>query len=342
MLVNVNENCKYDLASGLYRVDDFLNLDIPKPQYILKPLLSPGTLGMIHAERGIGKTYFILGICIAITRGMQIGPWSTENPAGCLYLDSEMAAVDLQKRLRMMTYGLGSEKAPFCIMSSELIYRADQEVPCLTSAFWRASFLDFIKMQDSIGVIVFDNLSSLAPGVDENNKEEWDLINGFLINLRRLGKAVILIHHEGKTGKQRGTSGREDALDFSLKLSRPSGYRPDQGARFKVEFTKNRHIYGDDVKSFTLNLTTFESRRLGFESSSATTATNRDTIIALFGKGFGQNEIVKDCGFAKSTVSKVKKEAIEKGYLDKKSYEFTEKGEKAFGHIDVSSYELQC
>ena len=339
MYENPQENSKYDFKRVLYGVNKFLNLDIPVPEYILKPLLSPGVLGMIHAERGIGKSYFILGMCIAITRGLSIGPWTTIKPTGCLYLDSEMSAVDLQKRIRNMTLGLPPEKAPFTIMSSELIYRTEQEVPSLTNPIWRQSFFNFIKDRESTGVIVFDNLSSLAQGLDENNKEEWDQINKFLIDLRRVGKAAILIHHEGKTGKQRGTSGREDALDFSIKLSRPSGYRINEGARFKVEFTKNRHIYGDDVNPFNLNLITKESGTLTFESGYATTSTQKEKIIALFGNEYSQDEIVKDCGFHKSTVSKVKKEAIDKGYLDKKSNEFTKKGEELYRHIDISAYE---
>jgi putative DNA primase/helicase len=339
MYISPEATGKYNLESVLYDVNQFLNLDIPVREYILKPLLSPGVLGMVHAERGIGKTYFILELCIAITRGLSIGPGETIKPTGCLYIDSEMSAVDLQKRLKDMTRGLAPEKAPLMIMSSELIYQYDEEVPSLTNPTWRNLFLDFIKDQDSLGVIVFDNLSSLAQGLDENNKEDWDQINGFLIDLRRAGKAVILIHHEGKTGKQRGTSGREDALDFSLKLSRPSAYRLKVGARFKVEFTKNRHIYGDDVNPFTLNLTTSETGRLAFESGYATMSTQKDTIITLFGNEFSQDKIVKDFGFHKSTVSKVKKEAVEKKYLDKNSLKFTDEGRKKYGHVDISGYE---
>ena len=38
---------------------------------------------------------------------------------------------------------------------------------------------------------------------------------------RRRGMAVLLIHHAGKSGDQRGTSAREDIMDTVISLRRP-------------------------------------------------------------------------------------------------------------------------
>jgi hypothetical protein len=45
-----------------------------------------------------------------------------------------------------------------------------------------------------------------------------------------LGVSVLIVHHAGKDGAQRGTGRREDVLDTSLSLRRPSDYNPTQGA----------------------------------------------------------------------------------------------------------------
>ncbi|WP_153306568.1 hypothetical protein [Desulfogranum japonicum] len=69
-----------------------------------------------------------------------------------------------------------------------------------------------------------------------------------------MGKSVLLVHHDGKGGMQRGSSRKEDVLDTVIKLLRPKSYTPDQGALFKVHFRKNRGIHSDDAKTFEASL----------------------------------------------------------------------------------------
>jgi putative DNA primase/helicase len=37
---------------------------------------------------------------------------------------------------------------------------------------------------------------------------------------------LLIVHHTGKGGEQRGTSRREDVLDTSISLRRPADYAP--------------------------------------------------------------------------------------------------------------------
>ena len=62
--------------------------------------------------------------------------------------------------------------------------------------------------------------------------------------------AVLLIHHVNKSGEQRGTGAREDHLDASIVL-KPLGGESNEGAQFKVEFTKCRGAYGEVIESFS-------------------------------------------------------------------------------------------
>jgi hypothetical protein len=98
-----------------------------------------------------------------------------------------------------------------------------------------------LELHPNIKVLILDNLSSLAPGLDENSKQDWDPIGQWLISIRHMGRSVILFHHSGKQGIQRGTSGREDQMDCIMKLTRPKGAK-GRGAHFRVEFEKWRNM----------------------------------------------------------------------------------------------------
>ena len=87
---------------------------------------------------------------------------------------------------------------------------------------------------------VIDNLASLASGIDENVKKDWDPINQWLLELRFSGITTLMLHHTNKEGGQRGTSAREDNIDISIMLKNARDYTPEDGARFIVHFTKQR------------------------------------------------------------------------------------------------------
>jgi putative DNA primase/helicase len=75
--------------------------------------------------------------------------------------------------------------------------------------------------------------------------DSWLPMQNWLLRLRRKGIAVLLIHHAGVNGRQRGTSRREDALDAVIGLRRPEDYSAEQGARFEVQIEKARTLVGD-------------------------------------------------------------------------------------------------
>jgi putative DNA primase/helicase len=80
-----------------------------------------------------------------------------------------------------------------------------------------------------IGLLILDNLSTLLPSRSESASDAWAPIQQWLLKLRRHGKSVLLIHHAGTNGRQRGTSRREDALDAVIALRHPEDYSPVQG-----------------------------------------------------------------------------------------------------------------
>lgn len=103
-------------------------------------------------------------------------------------------------------------------------------------------------------MLIIDNISCLFSGLNEDSKQDWEPINAWLIRLRHRGLTTVLVHHAGKSGQQRGTSGREDSLDTVIQLSLPAGYDPREGCHFELHFTKCRSVQGDAVASLDVHL----------------------------------------------------------------------------------------
>jgi putative DNA primase/helicase len=74
-----------------------------------------------------------------------------------------------------------------------------------------------------IKVLVLDNLGCLFCGVGENDADQWEKILPWLLELRRHGISVIIVHHSGHDPtRMRGTVKRED----SAALLEPFRTRP--------------------------------------------------------------------------------------------------------------------
>ena len=160
-------------------------------------------------------------------------------------------------------------------------------------------------------VVFVDNLSCWARSGRENEAESWLPIADWILSLRRRGIAVILIHHAGKGGQQRGTSKREDLLDVVIGLSRPKDYDPTQGAVFVSEFTKSRGLTGDSVEGLELQLGGTEDRATwSFRTVESSTY---DRVVALAKEGLSQSEIANELELNKSNVSRHLRKARELG-----------------------------
>ena len=90
------------------------------------------------------------------------------------------------------------------------------------------------------GLDLLDNLSTLMTTGSAGASNSWLPMQTWLLRLRRKGIAVLLIHHAGVNGQQRGTSPREEALDTVIALRRPTDYSPEEGAQVEVHIEKAR------------------------------------------------------------------------------------------------------
>jgi hypothetical protein len=220
-------------------------LQIPKREVYLD-WLSESSLAMVYGPRGVGKTMTLLGISLSLTTGAPFLKWPTQRTTGVLYIDGEMSVDELRTRAKVLAGG----REPACLdfLPSELVHARLGRDLTLTSAAARQEIDAALDARPAMRVLILDNASCLFPGISENDKHDWEPINAWFIRLRHRGITVILGHHAGKGGHQRGTSGREDALDTVLALTLPPGHKPEDGCHFFLRFEKSRGLKGPAVE----------------------------------------------------------------------------------------------
>jgi putative DNA primase/helicase len=219
-----------------FGINDFLNIDIPPREMLLSPILPERSLAMLYAPRGVGKSWLGLSIGIAVAAGESLLRWSAPRQRNVLYIDGEMPLVSLQERLKEISAGYGGDipNDGFRILAADNVEGGIN----LSTEHGQEAIEPLLS---GIDLLILDNLSTLLPSRSESASDAWVPIQQWLLQLRRQGKSVLLIHHAGTNGRQRGTSRREDTLDTVIALRRPEDYSPEQGARFEIHFEKLRN-----------------------------------------------------------------------------------------------------
>lgn len=284
-------------------LSELFDLEIKQREMLLSPILPEKGLVMIYAYRGIGKTHVALGIAYAVASGGEFLKWSAPKPRRVLLVDGEMPAADLRGRLVGIVAAADKEAQPDAmrVIAGDLVEHGG--VGNLADPAVQAE-LD--KYLDGIDLLILDNLSSLTAVIRDNDQESWTTIQQWLLRLRRRGIAVLLVHHAGKAGEQRGTSRREDVLDTSISLRRPSDYVTAEGARFEVHIEKGRGITGDAARPFEARLTT-DPNGQPLWTIREIADVQKAQVEALLADGLSVRDIAEETGISKSTVHRIKK-----------------------------------
>jgi hypothetical protein len=278
---------------------DLLAADYPPREWLLKDLFQVRDLGMVHAFRGVGKSRFVHGLAVAVASGGGFLRYRAPQPRGVLLVDGELPREDLQKMLAQAV--AASDRTPTKPLR---VLSADLSGAPLRSLATEAGRRQVGAYLDGISLVILDSISTLCPGSGpENDAESWEEMQVWLLDLRRCGITVLLVHHDGKGGNQRGTSKREDVLSQVVQLRRPKEYRSSEGARFEVHLTKSRGVIGDAAEPFETQLVagpdgavTWTWRPL--EDVVATQA------LALADEGLSQRDIAQELGIGLGTVNR--------------------------------------
>lgn len=274
---------------------DLLQREFPAREFLLSPWLPSKGLAMVFAERGIGKTWVGLNIAHATAGGGGFLRWRASRPSRVVYIDGEMPAGVLKDRYATIVAGADFD-APedhFRLVAADL---QPDGLPDLADPAAQRFYDDVISDAD---LIIIDNLSTVCRALRENEADSWGPVQAWCLRQRAAGKSVLLIHHAGKGGGQRGTSRKEDVLDSVISLKRPVDYDSSEGARFEVHYSKARGFWGDDAAPFEARLIADH-----WHVGEIVADDSLDTIRALKEGGATVREIAERTGLSKSAVDR--------------------------------------
>lgn len=212
-------------------------LDIPERECFIKPWMMRGSITLIFAPTKVGKTWFSLSIAAALARGAGMLGWEVPCPKSVLYVDGEMSLAELKGRIGMLI----NDDGPVHLLASERVAQAvggPLDISCERDQRWLEKAIEACKAE----VLILDNLSSLVRDMDENDNSSpaLETIIRWLVRLRHMGRAVILVHHAGHNERRpRGASRLMGVVDSVVRLARESAQ--DQG-QFTISF---EHLRGE-------------------------------------------------------------------------------------------------
>jgi putative DNA primase/helicase len=283
-------------------------LSLPPREPLLGDWFKEGDTGVLYAPRGLGKTWLSMLIASAVANGGSAGPWKAPSPRKVVYIDGEMAIDGMLERLVGMQAGEN-----LVVLNHEVLFHLEEKILNLADAATQSAITCYLK-ESGAAMVVLDNLSCLATGMEENKGDDWEKVLPWLLALRRLKIAVLIVHHAGRNGQMRGTSRREDAAFWVLKLDPAEADKegPDRMARFVSVFTKERNSGRDQPPlEWTFETSAAGLVRIGCKQADAL-AVFRSWVEFGLDTATGIAEAME---VSPGTVSKLAKKASEAGWL---------------------------
>ena len=298
------------LAPALLDIGALAALRVQPRETLLGDWFKAGDYGIVSGRRGLGKSWKAMNIACALAQGRALGPWQCDKPRRVLYVDGEMALDDYRARLGL----LGGMCENFFTLSHQSVFEQSKAALCLSDAAQQNELTRLCEV-NKIDVLFLDNGACLFRGIAENKADDFrDFVENWFLDLRRRGIAVVLVLHAGRNGEIRGTSKREDAAFWIMRLDEVAGGGDaDCGARFMTRFAKNRNAV-TDPPPFEWHYETVDGKmRVSHKE-----ADSQAMFLQWIRDGLDTcGEIAEEMGLSKGRVSKLATKAMNAGLIKK-------------------------
>jgi len=298
--------------------DDFLDREIPPREILVEdnetgsPVLFKESVNQIFAYRGLGKSLFANSLIRILCNGGEFLRYRSKGEFKVLLCDGELPDPQLQERVRQF---IGKTGGRLTLMHSGGM--ASRAFPSLSNKDYQREFVQRLEALKP-DVIVFDTLTACFR-FDTNDADDWENVNQFYITLRNMGYCVIIVHHAGKNGTQRGRTDGDDNLDLAIKLSPQKGWEPGDGCKFNLSYEKVRA--GSRLTEFSAELDAQSNWIFSPEMDE-----EKCEIINLLMQGKTTRQVAAKLGVSESTVERTKRRAKDNGQVFPKGRKNEEPG----------------
>ena len=197
---------------------------------IMTPCLEKATINLLYSKPGVGKSWFaLLIIYILATGGKLLGKFHTRKRFRCLYLAGETGD-RICRRIEEIHAAMQSTDA----IENIDVYPHPNQKNGKLNLECPEDWQTFKALAENYDVIVIDHLSAFTSG--HNSADSWSRLHLLLRQLTEQGKTILLLHHAGKNGQQRGTSLLDADIDTKIHLTNLA----DAPNGFLVTFEKHR------------------------------------------------------------------------------------------------------
>jgi len=337
------------LGQGAKGEDCFELLDdeeiesLPSPEWLIEDILPSEALAVLYGPPKIGKTFLGLDWAFSICTGR---PWCGHavKAGAVMYVYSEGSGkLKCRTRAWKQSHGVGGK------LGVQFITRA---VNLLNQREVNRLNRTICKLPVPPKLIVLDTLARCIEGGDENSARDVGALVGVADRLRAEFKTtVLIIHHSGKNGDERGSTALRGAADTMLKLTEDSGgvmilhCEAQKDARdFKPLLLERQEVdLGNGESSCVLQLAD-QMKNEGDLRSGFLNKNQRNALKALHGFGSAGAESTKwrkaipwskPTGIPKTTFKRIRDELDRHKYVEKNGslYTVTAKGELVLSPI---------
>lgn len=194
-----------NLAGRLVSFDSIMREPLPPIEWLVESLIPAETRTVVFGEFASMKSWVLLDLCIHIAAGR---PWldtfTVTRPQSVLFIDEEMSARELRRRVKRLGEGMGLHELPIPFQAiSHLGMRfQDGKVEALLDALSQVNF--------DPDIIVVETLRRVLDG-NENEAADVGQFWQSVAPILTAGKTLIISHHMKKANGQGGDSMRNRA-----------------------------------------------------------------------------------------------------------------------------------